>query len=856
MALTEITYTGDGSDVTFGPIPFPYLEDSDVLITINGVATTAFTIDPSTKIITFSSAPADGTVIRVYRNTNNDTLAATFISGSAIRAVDLNDNFTQNLYVIQEIDNNAVQTDGSTTMVGDLDMGGYKVTNLAAPVAGTDAANRNFVEDSLASEFPIFYRRWSKTAAGGETSLSGNDDNGIALSYVAGSEKVFINGALQVRGIDYSGTTGTTLTGIPALIAGDIVEVHSSSNYTVGTVPDGSVTNAKVDGGAAIQYSKLALGNSIVNADVNSAAGIAASKLSFTQAGTGAVARTVDSKLADVVSVKDFGAVGDGVADDTAAIQAAINYVKSRPGSGPKRLYFPSGAYNVTQVTVDGSGLDIFFDDALLVGIASSPTTSIIQIKGGFNHIHGLKVVGNFIANYQCGVHWYTNDLNSFYPGRNRFDGLHVQTCKIGLVVGALPSQADPIPAQGTVQADGVATDAPVSESYVHGFQTYACVRGLYFRQPNGKVSFVNPDVTGEDNDWLTYADRTETCAIQLERGELSVVGGDVQQIQQIDGALVRVNNGNLNLISNVIESVAPIHIQGPGNVRISNILNWGLNNESTAFFFVKDDCTGNLDISDSWIVRNAGYSGGWAIFKSVSSLSTGSFSPNTKFFVNLSNVEIRDPNWTQGSTYNPIAQGLRVKFKNCWMTGYSGTTRVASRKIDEGENLLMGKVDLPADTVTAYAKPAASSGTSGGWTFSNTSTAGGWGSSTASLPSPEGITANKALLLSSTSGAAVYATSPKFNVEPQRTYVLRGWARTNANNATIIFRLNWYNFSGSAASTASTDSYYGTGQNFIGSTWSPFMLWFQAPADATQAELYLHAENEADLYTVNLELV
>lgn len=49
----------------------------------------------------------------------------------------------------------------------------------------------------------------------------------------------------------------------------------------------------------------------------------------FTPAGTGAVPRTVQAKLRDTVSVRDFGAVGDGVANDTAAIQAAINATPS-----------------------------------------------------------------------------------------------------------------------------------------------------------------------------------------------------------------------------------------------------------------------------------------------------------------------------------------------------------------------------------------------------------------------------------------------------------------------------------------------------------------------------------------------
>jgi hypothetical protein len=129
MALTEITYTGDGSDVTFGPIPFPYLEDSDVLITINGASTTAFTIDPSTKIITFSSAPANNAVIRVYRNTSDSGLAASFVSGSAIRAIDLNNNFNQNLYIAQETNNNVANAVAG--QIPDGSIGTLKLANLA-----------------------------------------------------------------------------------------------------------------------------------------------------------------------------------------------------------------------------------------------------------------------------------------------------------------------------------------------------------------------------------------------------------------------------------------------------------------------------------------------------------------------------------------------------------------------------------------------------------------------------------------------------------------------------------------------------------------------------------------------------
>lgn len=60
----------------------------------------------------------------------------------------------------------------------------------------------------------------------------------------------------------------------------------------------------------------------------------------FMQAGTGAVARSLQSKLQESVSVTDFGATGNGTTDDTAAIQAAVN--TGLP------VYMPPGTYYVT----------------------------------------------------------------------------------------------------------------------------------------------------------------------------------------------------------------------------------------------------------------------------------------------------------------------------------------------------------------------------------------------------------------------------------------------------------------------------------------------------------------------------
>ena len=116
--------------------------------------------------------------------------------------------------------------------------------------------------------------------------------------------------------------------------------------------------------------------------------------IGFIAAGTGAVTRTVQSKLRETVSVKDYGAVGDGVTDDTAAIQACINAVEASTYGGV--VYLPTGTYKVTSnLTVtwpklcvlrgDGSQLTFIWDYRTSVGTAGVVYYNSTAAAGGDN---------------------------------------------------------------------------------------------------------------------------------------------------------------------------------------------------------------------------------------------------------------------------------------------------------------------------------------------------------------------------------------------------------------------------------------------------------------------------------------
>ncbi len=150
MATTEVFYNGDNSDVTF-TIPFEYLEESDVKVSVGGTLQTQdtdYTFSTLTEI-TFTTAPPTGVNnVRIFRDTDIDSgVRNEFFAGSAIRAQDLNDDFLQVLYSAQEIEDQFVtKFDGEFDT--NVDMNSNRITDMADPVNAQDAVTKQYLEDN------------------------------------------------------------------------------------------------------------------------------------------------------------------------------------------------------------------------------------------------------------------------------------------------------------------------------------------------------------------------------------------------------------------------------------------------------------------------------------------------------------------------------------------------------------------------------------------------------------------------------------------------------------------------------------------------------------------------------------
>lgn len=121
-----------------------------------------------------------------------------------------------------------------------------------------------------------------------------------------------------------------------------------------------------------------------------------ASQVTYDPPFAGSVVTNVEDKLAQYVSVKDFGAVGDGVTNDTVAIQAALDAVAVTGGS----VYAPAGTYRVSDELTVASNTAVIGDgiEVTLFSATSSMTSAQAMFYGNASdsmRFENFSILGN-----------------------------------------------------------------------------------------------------------------------------------------------------------------------------------------------------------------------------------------------------------------------------------------------------------------------------------------------------------------------------------------------------------------------------------------------------------------------------
>lgn len=193
---------------------------------------------------------------------------------------------------------------------------------------------------------------------------------------------------------------------------------------------------------------------------------------------TGATTRALSDKISDIVSIKDFGAVGDDSTDDTAAIQAAIDYAGQLPSNRQRMVYVPPGVYLFTELTVDNAytGLTIVGDNYWTSNLKCSEdsSTPAITCEAQEFKLQNVSLISSFgyADNHATGKIGLVLDKG---VGETADIDATIQNCRISAWENAVYIRGRGLRVQNCIMSvnhDSVALDWYDLADYVEGSQT------------------------------------------------------------------------------------------------------------------------------------------------------------------------------------------------------------------------------------------------------------------------------------------------------------------------------------------------------------------------------------------------